>query len=148
MLSKSDDFPASNIGKFQCPLHRTGEIICRKKFAEPLILLSGPRILIKKRKTPFALLCTERDSAERRGKWNGRGMEERRGGGGGGWYGLQGREDRFWHTMCWSGGSARRGAQVLSYDTFWVEESHCEWRIRVRRNILPRSQSRAAINLP
>lgn len=50
-------------------------------------------------------------------------------------------EDGFWHTMCWwSGGSARRGARLLSYDTFWVEESRCEWRIRVRRNIIARSR--------
>jgi len=67
----------------------------------------------KKRKTPFALSCTEGDGAEREGERNGREIGEK----GEGW--VQGRrEDRFWHTMCWSGGSARRGAQVLSYDTF------------------------------
>lgn len=114
MSSKSDNIPCVRHRKIPMrhftPCRQNNNVL--KKFAGHLILPSGPTAHInKKRKIPFALSCTEEDSAERKGKWNGRGMEEK----GGGWYGCRDDERTDSGTQC--AGAAEVLEEALR---FWV----------------------------
>lgn len=72
-------FPASDIGKFQCDTLRRADktTMCWRNLQAAWYYRVVLVHINKKRKIPFALSCTEEDSAERKGKWNGGGMEEK-----------------------------------------------------------------------